>query len=143
MEYRKFGNVIVLRCQIGEDIVEKITEVAKIEKIKLASISGVGATANFTVGFFETKTHIYHKENHVGDHEILSLVGNITDKDGQVYLHLHICCGNDMGQFVGGHLNQAIVSATAEIFITTIDGVVGRKFDEQSGLNLFDFDVKE
>ncbi|MEG1520102.1 MAG: DNA-binding protein, partial [Clostridia bacterium] len=136
MEYRKFDNTIVLRAQKGEDIVAKIAEVANIEKIKLGSISGLGATNNFTVGFFDTNTRIYHKENHRGDHEIISLLGNITRKDGEVYLHLHIACADESGRFVGGHLNEAFVSATAEIFITVLDGDVGRVLDDDSGLNL-------
>ena len=39
----------------------------------------------------------------------------------------------------GGHLNRAIISATAEIQIQVIDGEIGREFSEDIGLNLFKF----
>ena len=57
----------------------------------------------------------------------------------EFYCHLHLSAGNDQGQVFGGHLNQAIVSATCEMVIQIIDGVVDRYYDEQIGLNLFQF----
>ena len=59
--------------------------------------------------------------------------------DGGYYSHIHMSAGNDRGEVFGGHLNRAVVSATCEMVITVIDGAVERKFDEDIGLNLFDF----
>ena len=56
-----------------------------------------------------------------------------------VYLHLHIAAGDEEGLVHGGHLNRAIISATAEIQIQVIDGEIGREFSEEIGLNLFKF----
>ena len=39
MEYRRFGDKIVLRVQRGEDIVAKMLELIALEKIKLAEVS--------------------------------------------------------------------------------------------------------
>ena len=59
--------------------------------------------------------------------------------DGEYYAHLHMSAGGADGSVVGGHLNRAIVSATCEMFITILDGTVERRFDGDTGLNLFEF----
>ena len=59
--------------------------------------------------------------------------------DGEYYSHIHFSAGNENGEVFGGHLNKAVVSATCEMIINIIDGVVDRKFDEDIGLNLFKF----
>ena len=73
--------------------------------------------------------------------EITSLVGNISTKDGDVYLHLHInLCRADMS-VIGGHLNECRISATCEMFVRKLPGSVGRKLDtETTGLNLYEFE---
>ena len=43
MEYRKFDNTIIARIDKGEEILEKVKEIALKENIKLASISALGS----------------------------------------------------------------------------------------------------
>ena len=57
----------------------------------------------------------------------------------EFYSHIHMSAGNDKGEVLGGHLNRAIVSATCEMIINIIDGRVDRLFNEEIGLNLFNF----
>ena len=71
---------------------------------------------------------------------ITSLLGNITQKDGAVYLHLHINLCNKEMQILGGHLNECRIGATGEIVVRTLPGKVERLLDEKvTGLNLFKF----
>ena len=122
MEYRRFGNTIYLRLDPKEEILEEIGKVAEKENIRLAQVTGLGAINDFTAGVYNTVT-----------------TGTVTRKDGDVYLHLHIAAGDEEGLVHGGHLNRAIISATAEIQIQVIDGEIGREFSEEIGLNLFKF----
>ena len=139
MEYRRFNNTIVARIDKGEEILEQIKAIALKEKIKLANINALGATNDFTVGVFKTAEKKYYSNNFKGDFEIVSLTGTINTMNGEFYTHIHMSAGNDKGEVFGGHLNRAIVSATCEMVINIIDGVVDRDFNDEIGLNLFKF----
>ena len=142
MEYRKFDNTIIARIDKGEEILEKVKEIALKENIKLASISALGAVNDFTVGVFKTDEKKYYSNSFQGYFEITSLSGTINTMNNEFYTHIHMSAGNEKGEVFGGHLNRAIVSATCEMVITIIDGSVDRYFDEEIGLNLFKFDEK-
>lgn len=139
MEYKRFENKIIMRLDKGEEILEQIKNVSLKENIKLANVSGLGATGDFTVGVYDVLKKKYFSNNFQGNFEIVSLTGTINTMNDEFYTHLHMSCGNDSGVVYGGHLNKAIISATCEIVIDIIDGKVDRKFDEEIGLNLFKF----
>lgn len=139
MEYRKFDRTIIARIDKGEEIVEQVKEIALKEHIKLASVQALGAINNFTAGVFLTGEKRYMANDFQGSFEIVSLTGTINTIQDEFYTHLHISAGNDKGQVFGGHLNRAVVSATCEMVIQIIDGRVDRRFDEETGLNLFEF----
>ena len=139
MDYRRFGNTIVARIDKGEEIVEKVMELAARERVALASVRALGAVGRFTAGVFRTEEKQYLSNEFQGSFEIVSLTGTLSTMDGKPYCHLHISAGDEKGQVFGGHLNRAVVSATCEMVIQIIDGQVERRFDEEIGLNLFHF----
>ena len=139
MEYRKFGNTLVVRIDKGEEILESVKVLAEKENIKLASIQALGAINDFTVGVLDTATKQYRSNSFTGAYEIVSLTGTINTKNDAFYCHLHLAAGNDKGSVFGGHLNRAVVSATCEMIVTLIDGRVDREFSDEIGLNLFKF----
>ena len=140
MEYRKFPQGYMLRLDPGEEIVSSLTRLVADENIQLASVSAIGATNDVTIGIFNTTEKQYYSQRYQGDYEISALVGSVTRKEGEPYLHLHITIGNPVtGQVHAGHLTSAVISATLELFLQVWDGQVGRKFSDQVGLNLFEF----
>ena len=139
MEYRKFENTIIARIDKGEEILEQVKEIALKEKIRLASVQALGAIDRFTVGVFKTDEKKYLSNEFKGSFEIVSLTGTINTMNDDFYCHLHMSAGNDKGEVFGGHLNQAMVSATCEMVITIINGNVDRYHDDEIGLNLFKF----
>ena len=139
MEYRKFDNYYVVRLNKGEEIIASLKELCNNENIKLAEITGLGASNLVEIGVFNVNTKEYNTKVFEGMFEITSLVGNSTRKDGEVYLHVHINFGDENGMVRGGHLVRSVISATSEIIVRKIDGEVGRKLSEEIGLNLLNF----
>lgn len=123
----------------GEEILAKIKEISVKENIKLASVQALGATDEFTVGVYKVDEKKYYANEFKGYFEIVSLTGTINTMNGEFYTHIHMSAGNDKGEVFGGHLNKAVVSATCEMVIDIIDGNVDRKYDEETGLNVFRF----
>lgn len=139
MHYRRFDHHIVARIDKGEEILNTIKEIAVKENITLASVTALGATNDFTVGVYDIDEKKYYSNDFHGNFEIVSLTGTINTMNGGFYTHIHMSAGNHKGEVFGGHLNRAVVSATCEMVITVMDGTVDRCFDEETGLNIFNF----
>ena len=141
MEYRKFDHTYIIRMDPGEEILEQVKVLALKEGIRLASVQALGAVNDFTVGVFKTDEKKYYANSFQGSYEIVSLTGTINTMDGEFYCHLHMSAGDDQGHVVGGHLNRAVISATSELFVRKLPGVIGRFADPETGLNLTRFDL--
>ncbi len=141
MDYRKFGSTYVMRLDPGDEIVEKVLWLAAVENIQLATVSGLGAVDNVTLGIYSPDTKQYKANMFHADFEIVSLTGTITTQRGRPYAHLHMAVGDSSARCYGGHLNRAVCSCTVEIVVQTIPGTVERKPDAKIGLNLMDFPV--
>ncbi|MGI5962983.1 MAG: PPC domain-containing DNA-binding protein [Lawsonibacter sp.] len=140
MEYRKFAQGYVLRLNPGEEIIDCLTRLVEEESVTLGSVSALGAANDVTIGIFDTVQKKYFSQRYQGDYEISALVGNVTRKDGEPYLHLHVTIGNPVtGEVHAGHLSRGVISATLELFLQVWDGEVGRKFSDAVGLNLLEF----
>lgn len=140
MEYKRQGNTIIVRVDKGEDIIKELLSLSEKENILFAYISGLGAVNDIELGIFDTSAKKYHSKRLIGDFEITSLVGSLSRKEDKPYIHVHMSVGNVLtNEFFGGHLNKAIVGATAEIVLNVVEIVVEREFVEEIGLNLFKF----
>lgn len=139
MDYKRFNDTIVLRLDPGDEVCSSILNVANKENIFLAEVNGLGATNKFTVGRFDVEKKEYEKYSFEGSYEISSLHGNITRMNGEVYLHVHLVAGTTNGESFSGHLNEAFISVTGEIFIRIIDGKVNRIKNGDLPVNKIDF----
>ena len=139
MQYRVFGDTYVVRLQRGEEVLACLRELCEKESISLGTVSAIGAVNHVVVGVYRVDEQKYVANTFDGVMELTSLMGNITEKDGEPYLPLHATYEDLTGKVIGGHLNEAVVSATCELFVRKVEGHVGRRLDPETGLNIFDF----
>ena len=139
MEYKKVKNHIIIRLDVGEEIISSIMNILKNEKISFVTVTGIGATNDFTVGTYDVTNQLYKKSNYKGVYEIVSLLGNTSTMNNEPYIHIHMSAADKNNNVVGGHLNEAYISATAEIVLNIIETNVDRIKDPNTGLNIFKF----
>ena len=139
MEFRRFNDAYVVRMDRGEEVMETLTALCEQEGIRLASVEAIGAVDRAVVGLYDVCEKVYHKKEFTEPMELTSLLGTVTEKDGKPYLHLHATFCDANMQAHGGHVNALHISATCEMVLRLLPGQVGRRLDEVTGLNLFDF----
>ena len=140
MEYRRFNSTVFIRMDPGEEVLEQLMEVCVKEKIHLAKVEALGAVSRFTVGLYDVNEKKYHSNEFVFPAEIVSLTGTVTEKEGAPYLHIHMSAADEKGHVFGGHLNQAVISATCEMTVTETERKIQRIRNDRTGLNQFKFD---
>lgn len=138
MKYKRFGEDIVARLEVGEEVVASLAEIAEREGVTFAEVSGIGAADEFDVSVYDVKAKVYFDNTFREPLEITSLSGTVTEMNGAPYVHIHAAACRRDGTAVGGHLKRAVVSATCEIVLHTVYGRVPRFFDERTGLNLME-----
>ena len=70
MEYRKFDNSYVVRLNKGEEVIASLKELCNNENIKLAEITGLGASNLVEIGVFNVNTKEYNTKVFEGMFEI-------------------------------------------------------------------------
>jgi predicted DNA-binding protein with PD1-like motif len=138
MKYFVLGATYIIRLDAGEKIVESLKSLCKQDRIGAGVLSGLGAVSQAELGWFDPDAKEYRTTRIQEPCEIVSLCGNVSLLDGEPHLHCHIALGDKTFGVRGGHLREAVVSATCEVFLTRFFEEIGRKKDGRSGLYLLD-----
>ena len=136
MLYQKFGNTFLVRIDLNEDVMQSLKALCEKEDIRLAHVCAIGAANHAVIGVYDLKEQAYRQETLDGFMEITSLTGNVTRKDGEVYLHLHGTLADQKNVVHGGHVIELTIGATCEMFVTVLPGEANRVRDDQLGINL-------
>lgn len=121
----------------GVEIVHGLFSIMKQHAVRSGTISGIGSVSEAELGYFNAKTKGYEKIRFKEDLEIVSLKGNISQKDNEVFTHLHAVLSKQDFSAIGGHLFSGIVYAF-EFEITSFHEMPFiRKSDDATGLFLW------
>lgn len=131
MKFRNDGRTLLLRLDKGEELLSVIEEVCGALNITGASVSGIGAADYVAISAYLPKKDIFREDVYKGVLEIISLNGNVSEARGEIKAHLHALFAytdeDEKIRLTGGHLKAAVISHTAEIFITALNPIERKK----------------
>lgn len=111
------------------------------KNIRSGIVGGIAAISEATFRFLDPATKQYVDKTFAEQMEVTCLTGNLSRKDGKPYLHIHVTASRRDYTCIGGHLLTARVNGACELYVEDygLEGV-GRRFDPETGLNLYDFE---
>ena len=140
LQMREFNHRYVLSLDNHVSIVEALTAFCNEKNITAGTVSGIGAISSATFRFLDPATKQYVDKTFDEQMEITNLTGNLSVKDEKPYLHLHATAGRRDYTCIGGHLLDARVNGACELVVDDFGmNSFGRRFDPETGLNLYDF----
>ena len=134
------NETIMGRIKKDADLLFEINSFLLNNEIKAGKIEGIGAIQKGQVGFYNQETKEYQTITIDKPMEIVSLIGNVSLKEGKPFAHCHISLADENGNIKGGHLMEGCVVFAFEFVITVFDGsALVRGFDEETKLPLWMF----
>jgi predicted DNA-binding protein with PD1-like motif len=129
------GFLVVL--DVGDGVIDSLKKLAAAERIGMASFTGIGAVKDVVLGYLDLDQKEYLKREFGADSmELVAMSGNLALLNGEPVAHCHAVVGDREMRVFGGHLFEARVSVTAEIFLRVYEGEMTREFAPDFGTNL-------
>lgn len=142
MRVRRFGDRSIVRLETGERVVESLVGLLRTERVGFANLSAAGALQWARLGFWDPDTRAYQYRELEEQLEVVSFQGNASIREGSPFLHLHVALGRRDLTVLGGHLGEAVVHPTLEVWLRTEDIEVRRSRDAATGLDLLDLPTR-
>jgi uncharacterized protein len=133
MEFRKEAAHFVIRLEKGEKIMETLNLFLSERQIKGGFFQGIGGVSDAEIGYFDLEKRQYLWKVLKSPMEVVSFMGSISETG----IHAHICLADSNFILHGGHLKEATVSLTLEVFLTEMKKI-RKKDDPQTGLKLME-----
>ena len=108
----------VLIMDKGETVLDPIREFASRKNINAARISAIGAFSDVELMYFDWNSKDYARIPVDEQVEVASLNGDIAGgPDGSPAVHIHLVVARRDGTALAGHLGEAHVRPTLEVFV--------------------------
>jgi uncharacterized protein len=126
----------IIRLDKGELVHDSLQAFCEKEGFKSGWFTALGAINKIELGYYNLETKEYVWKNYMQDHEVVTMVGNVTVVEGKPFLHIHTTVSDSNNSVYGGHLKVAVVAVTLEVHLTIFNEAIERKLDENIGLKL-------
>ena len=131
-----FGVSRIYSLKPGTGLADGLLAIAKKKKIRTAKVEAIGGVNQLQLAYFNSKARKYEEHEYNEFLEVASLIGNITLKNREPFLHLHGTFGRRDMSVIGGHVISGTVFPLLEVAITPTTNDALRRFDEKMGLNV-------
>ena len=122
----------------GDEVMSGLTDFARQNKVISASFTAIGAFSNATVAWFDDSKKEFRLNPINEQVELTSMIGNITLVKGQPAVHTHMSVASSDGTVRGGHVINAFVFPTLELFMTVYPTALHKERDLATGLMLIE-----
>jgi predicted DNA-binding protein with PD1-like motif len=120
----------------GDEVITELEAFAREHAMTAARFTAIGAFSDVKLGYFDRDQKDYLEIPVSEQVEVLSLLGDVTEKDGEPKVHAHVVIGARDGAARGGHLLQGHVWPTLELILEESPEHLRRTLDEETGLPL-------
>lgn len=135
------GRAFLDRLPHNGDLLGCIKEAFRKSGATMGFFLAIGAVKNARMAFYGQDDHAYHEFSIDEPAEILHCTGNISELDGEIFVHGHMTLGLKDGSTRGGHLVEGTRIFACELFAVILDGEqLKRTRDDVTGLNLWQTD---
>jgi len=138
VRYQRFESRLQIRLASGEHAHDEVTEVLRREQVGYATLSGLGAVRWVRLAYWNSATREYEAHELDEQLEVVSLIGNVTLRDSEPFIHWHVSLGRADLSILGGHLLDAVAHPNFEVWIQRETEAVHRRVEPASGLALMD-----
>jgi predicted DNA-binding protein with PD1-like motif len=138
VRFQQFGDRYIVRLESGEPLIESLTAFLREQGVDFANLSAAGAVQWVRLAYWNAETKAYEQHEFPEQLEVVSFQGNSSLKDGAPFLHLHGVFGRRDFSVIGGHIKEARVHPTLEVWLRAESIPVCRVRDQASGLDLLD-----
>lgn len=140
MKMVRDGRRYMLALEKGEEVLSSIVDFCAREGVRSGPIQGIGSIEDVVIGSYDRTKKSYEFSAEKDVFEVASFLGNITQVDGKPFVHAHAVLSRTDGTnaTIGGHLKEARVAVTLELFIISLGEEVRRAMNEDIGLKLID-----
>ena len=122
----------------GDEVMSGLTDFARQNKVTSASFTAIGAFSHATVAWFDDGRKEFKLIPIEQQVELVSMIGDIALVNDQPAVHTHVAVASSDGIVRGGHVIDAFVFPTLELFMTVYPTPLHKESDEATGLKLID-----
>jgi predicted DNA-binding protein with PD1-like motif len=126
----------VLAFGKGDEVMSGLVAFAEQHHLRGAHFTAIGAFQSADVAWFDDGRRAFRKNPVHSQVEVASLIGNIATENDKPLVHVHCTLARPDGELVGGHLLEARVFPTLEVFLTEEPAEVRKAHDPETGLEL-------